>query len=340
MNYYRQYVGIMVDYTIISKLLRKDNNELLIHLDNIGSMIILQNILFKWLVSIFTENTSNKFYFCIWDIILLQGNIVMFKACLGLLKILTNEIIKQTSIETMMNIFDDNSVSLKSRKKLIYYLLVFRYDLDINFINHYRKKLISKTISSLQRPSNIHNKDNGNKKTICNEEWPFCAFEISSKMPYNDYIVFKQSSFPIFIDNYFNRKNSSDKEKKRLSNSFELYLKAKNILPIDDVIVSEQEMKVFNSLVIERKKHCCVNGKHNNCRTVGRSKTIQDSANSIMMNNHYSLLFNIDDDYYPDQSECITIINDISQNDSNLLFEDEVQKEWYENPEVFYETFT
>lgn len=337
MNYYRQSAGIMVDCSIMFKLLSNYNNDVLIHLERIGSIMILNNILFKWFLSVFSQNTSDKFFLCIWDIVFLQGNIVIFKAALGLLKMLTGEIKKQSSIETIMNVFDENSIFYKSRKRLIYYLLILRYNFDIHSINKNRQKLFIQTRNSLVRPSRPKNNSENNKNVMCNEGWPFCSSELSSMPSFNDYIIFKQSYFPILIDNYFNQKKNSGNERKKLNHSFES--KNKNKISRDEncEIAKEKELKIFYSLVIERKKHCCFD-KYNS-RTNVLAKTIHNSFKKIPFNDHSSSYFHFDDIYYPDPLECVTVINEIKQNAIDLQIEDEVKKEWYENPEVFYEIF-
>ncbi len=50
-------------------------------------MIYLNNIIHKWLIELFIEGVSEIYYLTIWDLFMLEGNIVLFKAVYGWIKV-------------------------------------------------------------------------------------------------------------------------------------------------------------------------------------------------------------------------------------------------------------
>jgi hypothetical protein len=84
--------GIITDCTLLNILIEKYLPVLYKYLIDIGFEISLNNFIHKWLVSLFIQNYDNKFSLKIWDFLFLEGNIVLFKSAIAVLKSLKEEI--------------------------------------------------------------------------------------------------------------------------------------------------------------------------------------------------------------------------------------------------------
>ena len=70
---------------------------------------------------------------------MLEGNIVLFKAAYGLIKITSKDILEAKTIENIQNIFENKIINYDNTAKLIYFLGFKIYD-DFNndVLNKYR----------------------------------------------------------------------------------------------------------------------------------------------------------------------------------------------------------
>ena len=90
--------GVIVDSTILHKFIEVYLPDLVNYLTQIGCELNLDTIIFKWFVSLFVQALPMEFSLIIWDMLFLEGNIVIFKAALGLFKILKKELMTKTSM--------------------------------------------------------------------------------------------------------------------------------------------------------------------------------------------------------------------------------------------------
>lgn len=90
--------GVIVDSTILHKFIEIYLPDLVSYLRDIGCEINLDTIVFKWFVSLFVQNMPMEFSLIIWDMLFLEGNIVLFKAALGIFKILKKDLMARSSM--------------------------------------------------------------------------------------------------------------------------------------------------------------------------------------------------------------------------------------------------
>jgi hypothetical protein len=99
-------VGIITDCSILINFIEKYLPDLFAYLKNNNLELGITNFIHKWFVSLFAQNFSSDVNLIIWDFLFLEGNMVMFKAALGILKILKNEIMSSPNFgKKLLNIF-------------------------------------------------------------------------------------------------------------------------------------------------------------------------------------------------------------------------------------------
>ena len=239
--------GIIVDMTIINILLRNYFPKLIPFLDNknenygdfIGNNFINVN-----LINLFTNEYINRdTSLLIWDLLFIDGNIILIKAFLAIYHYLLPSILNsEPTIEEYQNIIKTHMNQLTcDDEDLIFYLIIKEYNFSEEEIDQARFSLSINTANSIKKEKekiNIRKKSFDKKeKTECNIAWPICKYD----QYYNDndvmfYLVL-QNKKKNNLRNYF-----LDKFKKGNLNE------NKNITNDDD-------------LLIERKVHYCLDNK-------------------------------------------------------------------------------
>lgn len=239
--------GIIVDMTIINILLRNYFPKLIPFLDNknenygdfIGNNFINVN-----LINLFTNEYINRdTSLLIWDLLFIDGNIILIKAFLAIYHYLLPSILNsEPTIEEYQNIIKTHMNQLTcDDEDLIFYLIIKEYNFSEEEIDQARFSLSINTANSIKKEKekiNIRKKSFDKKeKTECNIDWPICKYD----QYYNDndvmfYLVLQKKK-KNNLRNYF-----LDKFKKGNLNE------NKNITNDDD-------------LLIERKVHYCLDNK-------------------------------------------------------------------------------
>ncbi len=227
----------MVDCSILIKLIKIYLPSLHNHLIEIGYELSLNNILYKWFVSVFIQNLSTELSFIIWDLLFLEGNIVMFKSALGILKIIKKSVLCKNSLEDINEAFDEGTKHLNDRKTLIYYLVVRKFEFDLDFIcknriifqpaileniiknnenkirykNRLEAEIIlnnqensNKIIENSNLPSHILRRASFVKNVVeCFRDWPLCIYDNNYKYDVISFLVFRVKDPPKIIEEYF-----------------------------------------------------------------------------------------------------------------------------------------
>jgi hypothetical protein len=157
LNFYSELAGIIVDCSILIKLIKIYLPTLYLHLCDIGYDLSLNNVLYKWFVSVYIQNLSLELSLIIWDVLVLEGNIVMFKSALGILKILKDKILSFDDMEQLNYVFEDCTKYLNDSYTMMYYLILRRFEFDNSFIIKNRIAL---------QPAILENINNGNQHKI------------------------------------------------------------------------------------------------------------------------------------------------------------------------------
>jgi len=70
----------MTDTAIARFLIKENFKETFKLLEDTGGSLSLNNVINKWFLSIFIQGISDEYSNFIWDLFLLEGNIITFKA--------------------------------------------------------------------------------------------------------------------------------------------------------------------------------------------------------------------------------------------------------------------
>ena len=84
----------MVDSAVILDNIKTSLTNLYEHLKKYKIDICLNNVIFKWLVTLFFENTDESIYTPVMDSLILYGDITLYKASILILFMEQNNIFK------------------------------------------------------------------------------------------------------------------------------------------------------------------------------------------------------------------------------------------------------
>ena len=237
-HYYNELSGLVTDSSIVQQLLRDNFPEMFALLEKLGGTMYLTNAINKWFLTIFINRISEVYSNLIWDLFLLEGNLVMFKATYALIRMMYKFIMECKNFDDLNSVFQNVPPTLKIRGKLAYYLLSKKFNFNIDIIKECRKNMNIKVIKEI---SNLDNslkneiekaKKKNNKDLKCDLDWPICIYNSKDLEKNYDHIILKQLFEPEVIDDYFSENKNYEQEKKNNEEKYE-------------------------DLLIERKKHFC-----------------------------------------------------------------------------------
>ena len=288
----------MTDSAIVQFLIKENFKEAFKILDNSGGILYLNNTINKWLLSIFIQGTSELYSNFVWDLFLLEGNIIIFKAVYAMIIILEKFLKKYKSFDDLNNVFNKVPLNLTNRGKLAYYLIGKKFNFNMELIKKYRKTLTHQIIKEIvdlgtfksadDDDEENNDKNNKNKDLECDLDWPQCINDKKSLEKEYDFIVLKQLEEPNVIDDYIDYYE----EYKNGSKIIEEKNKDMNFINDDDI--ESQKIKYFKEerfkdLLIERKKHYCNSNlmsirSHFNKNKKDKDKKKIDNTSKKMLN--------------------------------------------------------
>ena len=166
----------MVDCEKKKKKVEIIHKDLHKYMKSKGFDIWLNNLLFKLLMSCFMENTHKSVYLPVIDCLFLYGDIMLHKACLLLLSLIKEEIMKCKDLVDASNLFDINLKDIEI-KNFAKQLINSDFGLKGGDIRKQREEKLPKIIENIKKMSK-----NAKKKKIteshCDLDWPYCAKEL------------------------------------------------------------------------------------------------------------------------------------------------------------------
>lgn len=219
-------------------------------LEESGGNLYLNNTVNKWLLSLFTQGTSELYYHFIWDMFLLEGNIIIFKTIYAMMIMLEDHIVKCRTFDQLNNVFNQVPLEFDERGRLAYYLISKKFNFNMEMIKKYRKSLSNQIIKEIVDLGFFENnpEEEGEseevkqKKIICDLDWPLCSKDKKNLEKEYDLVVLKELDEPYVIENYIDNLEQYKRD-----------IKGKDI----DNNLKHFKEKTFKDLLIERKKHCC-----------------------------------------------------------------------------------
>ena len=256
-NYYYEMTGIITDTKIITKMLRKYFPELERLIDE--EYMTIKNFINKWIITIFTNDFQKGLGYIIWDFLLLQGNIVLFKGIFTIFSILKKNLLAQSKKEDTLYPIFVNTLNIDPKnKKILFGLAMKNYDgLDEKRINLKRNILNPKVFDNIIKLNkNSYNRKMKMKNFIndkCDQNWPICLGNDKIRTnPINklNYIVFKIPNNPVYYNNYFFDEINHDNHEKNNDN-------INNILDNKEYKNKVDTCNDLYNIITEREHHRC-----------------------------------------------------------------------------------
>ena len=149
----------MVDSAIIIDSIEDALPILYKHLKEHKIDICLNNVIFKWLVTLFFENTDESIYLPVMDALLLFGDIILFRASILLFKFNEKEILKCQDI-CEASLFFDQKLQFFKHKKFINFLLKKEdFNFTSEYINRLRRTKFPKIYDNIQKLAKLEEKN-------------------------------------------------------------------------------------------------------------------------------------------------------------------------------------
>ena len=276
-DYFSELNGMMVDCLVVSNLFNKIQ-EVKDHIINLNADICLKNLFYKWFDSLYAEGCSFLNFYVIWDAMMLDGNIVLFRAALAILEELKDKILKFNDFNELNEFFEEKikDENFNSEKFMIKLLDSNYFGFNMNDIWELREKCYKDVYESIKRTKEVEAKSKENKeKEICDIEWPFCVETI------NDFYIQRVEILKTgdydnkLIDYDFFDENVNDK----------INIKENKIINEDEKKLNEEEInkkksEIYHNLLIQRDVHKCkINVQNsNNIKTPQSSPMLQKNV--------------------------------------------------------------
>jgi len=322
--------GVMADMQIIFNLVKSLYPKIYDILEekeeNCGDFIG-NNLINQGLNNLFTNDIlNNETSLLIWDLLFLEGNIILIKSFLAIYAALENILLKsERSIMTFKNIIDNDLKNIKSdNDKFIDILFTKKINLDINYIDEERFKFSSQiaeafendTIDTIKSKLKVSYekqlKIQLDKTMNCNKDWPYCI---------ND--TFFENVTQIVFYTTLSKQKIGERKDDWFFNGLKLKNELKNKNKKQNNSGKDEENKY--NLYIERRPHYCTlknedikneqkdedKEKNNNDNDLNKEK--EKNENKINANDE-----NIKKESNLDKNSSINQINEQSQNPNTI----------------------
>ena len=253
-EYYSELSGVMVDSAVILDNIKRSLTNLYQHLKHYKIDICLNNVIFKWLVTLFFENTDESIYTPVMDSLLLYGDITLYKASILILFFEQNNILKCNNLCDASIYFDQNLRLFKNKKFSSYLLSKDLFDLNIDDINKLRANKFPKIKDNIKQINEFESKKKKKESdTTCNKDWPYCV-KLLGSTTINDVIKHKLYEKPLIEEDYFDYvKHNVYKLAEDGKDEHKNYLK--NLENEKDDM--KKRTVIYGNLLMERPFHKC-----------------------------------------------------------------------------------
>ena len=252
-EYYSELSGVMVDSAVILDNIKDSLTNLDNHLKKYKIDICLNNVIFKWLVTLFFENTDESIYIPVMDSLLLFGDVTLYKASILILYFAEKKIMKCKNL-CEASIFFDQELRTFTHKKFSEYLFSKElFNLNIDDINKLRAKKFPKIKENIKQINEFENKKKKKESDAkCNIDWPYCV-KLLGSTTIIDVMKYKCYEKPLIENDYFDVNHNvyklAENGKEEQMNSL------KNIENEKDD--NKKRTIIYGNLLIERPCHKC-----------------------------------------------------------------------------------
>ena len=210
----------MSDCSLCSTILKETNKKVMKKLE--GLEVVLNNLLYKWFISLFVENTSNETFLNIWDAMMIDGDVVLLRAVCAILELIEDKILLCEGIENLTVLFEDKiSIYNFPRDKLIKLLLndsILKFTpKEIEIMREVsNKEVINTLIKTKKNEVKKKQVDIFGVEIECDLDYPFCLKEFEE-----DEIKNKQKKFLPAYSNKSGEEPLTKEQKEKLKKMME-----------------------------------------------------------------------------------------------------------------------
>ena len=243
----------MVDSAVILDNISVSLPKIYNHLKKYKIDICLNNLIFKWLVTLFFENMDETIYLPIMDSLLLFGDITLYKASVLILHFEEKEILKCDNLGDA-SIFFDEKIKLFSDKQFSNFLLNKEiFNLNIEDINKLRATKFPKINEGIrQMNENMNGRDKKLLDSKCNKDWPYCI-ELLGKTRIIDVMKYKCIEKPLIENDYY---DVSHNVYGLAKNGREEQINARKKIE-NEKNQKKKKTKIYGNLLMDRPCHKC-----------------------------------------------------------------------------------
>lgn len=316
--YYSELTGIIADTSILHILLKLYFEDLYDHFVSLNYDLSINNIIYKWFVSLFIQNMNEEMSYIVWDSLFLEGNIVLFYATLAMFFLSKKDLLECSAMEDIHILLDDNISNYCNPEVMIWFCLIKRYEFDYNFINKQRTKtqsdvkqaIINMNKGRIEALKASHRQASYTQEiTFCKKDWPMCIYDLDYKhniltnfmvfksgIPIickEDYVIFKfkeefqrKASRSIMTDNKRLMENPLE-NKSKINHTIVLKHPKSKLVDFEEDIENQQTSELnrdtYLSLVIERRIHTCPSDHQDSQTEIEESDDmVRNRANTIL----------------------------------------------------------
>jgi hypothetical protein len=145
--------------------------------------VILNNLLYKWFISLFIENTSHETFLNVWDALMLDGNIVLLRAVSSILDLMEEQILQADGFEELTKIFEEKISKYNCPRDKFMKLLLNEGKLRYSNaeIEEMREEINREAINTIIKTKKNEKKkiqvDINGEEIECDLDYPFCLKE-------------------------------------------------------------------------------------------------------------------------------------------------------------------
>lgn len=328
MEYYSELAGMMGDCALTLNLLKTEEEEITNHLNKVGNELFLNNLLYQWYVSLFVQSATHDVFLAVWDAMFVEGNIVIFRAAIGILSLMKEQILALDTMEDLSVFFESQIVEFNDVEKLMKILLDSKDTFDMEIITKGREQFLPKVIETIKKTKSTPQTQQQDISNVeCDLDWPFCVKELN-KMNVQHVLVIKRLT-PIRIEENF----YTDKIKEKIQAYKERIRKrneSKNKNQYHELMTDKEKfitkVDIYSHLLIERKEHIC-GSKKATSQEVRKSKENGGSIDSFdsfeknSKNDYLTSSLYVSSYFETDlkAKEISTIINNIDKSENNFI---------------------
>lgn len=180
-EYYSELVGIMGYCSLCLRILTESNKKVMLKIKNFE--VILNNLLYKWFISLFIENTSHETFLNVWDALMLDGNIVLLRAVSSILDLMEEQILQADGFEELTKLFEEKISKYNCPRDKFMKLLLNEGKLRYSNaeIEEMREEINREAINTIIKTKKNEKKkiqvDINGEEIECDLDYPFCLKE-------------------------------------------------------------------------------------------------------------------------------------------------------------------